>query len=165
MSVHDYGRPLDAVHDALDRHGCQPRGPGDQLTARCPAHDDRNASLSVGTGHDGRALLTCHAGCPTLDVLAALGLDWSDLFPGDSAKPWTLDALRRTGARMEHDGRVRLGGTRYLPGAPDGARKALADNGSSRDLWPDPATVTGVTFRTRLATRFVSDSGTRRVAA
>jgi hypothetical protein len=55
--------------------------------ARCPAHTDRNPSLAVGVGRDGRVLLYCHAGCPTETVLAALGLEWRDLFerPAGSA--------------------------------------------------------------------------------
>lgn len=44
----------------------------DQGSACCPAHDDRNASLSIGIGHDGRPLLYCHAGCAFVDVLGAL---------------------------------------------------------------------------------------------
>ena len=52
--------------------------------ARCPAHDDRNPSLSIGTGHDGRVLLRCWAGCRTSDILAALGLTPKDLFPSGS---------------------------------------------------------------------------------
>lgn len=50
--------------------------------ARCPAHDDRNPSLSVTEGEDGRILLHCFAGCETEDILRALGLSWKDLFPG-----------------------------------------------------------------------------------
>lgn len=49
--------------------------------ALCPAHEDRTPSLSIGEGHDGRVLLHCWAGCATRDVVAALGLQWSDLFP------------------------------------------------------------------------------------
>src|SRR2546430_17356888 len=48
--------------------------------AKCPAHDDRKPSLSIDEGLDGRALLKCHAGCDTNDVLAALGLTPADLF-------------------------------------------------------------------------------------
>ena len=36
---------------------------GSSWTARCPRHDDRQNSLSIGEGDDGRVLLTCHAGC------------------------------------------------------------------------------------------------------
>jgi hypothetical protein len=47
--------------------------------ARCPAHDDRDPSLSIRELPDGRVLLYCFAGCATADVLDALALDWADL--------------------------------------------------------------------------------------
>jgi putative DNA primase/helicase len=55
--------------------------------ARCPAHDDRRASLFISTGDDGRALLFCHARCPTRAVLKAIGLTFPDLFPANSERP------------------------------------------------------------------------------
>ena len=61
--------------------------------ALCPSHSDHHPSLDVSEGHDGRALLTCRAGCRTLDVLDALGLRWSDLFVAGSA-PARQRALR-----------------------------------------------------------------------
>jgi hypothetical protein len=73
--------PLRTVYDALDRAGCHPRGPQHKFTACCPAHDDRNASLSVGIGADGRALVWCHTGCPADEIVTALDLAWPDLFP------------------------------------------------------------------------------------
>jgi len=80
-------RKPDPVQTVLDRlHGVKEAGPG-QWQARCPAHDDRHASLSVGRGDDGRALLHCHAGCALADVLAAIGLEQADLFPGRSPGP------------------------------------------------------------------------------
>ena len=45
---------------------------GSGWLCRCPAHDDRSPSLSVGTGRDGRLLVYCHAGCEPTDVLADL---------------------------------------------------------------------------------------------
>lgn len=53
-------------------------GPGKWM-ACCPAHEDRTPSLSVRDA-DGRILLRCFGGCETGDVLAALGLSFSDLF-------------------------------------------------------------------------------------
>lgn len=53
---------------------------GSGWTARCPVHDDRRSSLSVGVGQDGRVLLYCHAGCAWLDILGALRLETRDLF-------------------------------------------------------------------------------------
>lgn len=57
------------------------RGAGRNYRARCPAHDDRNPSLSVREGNDGRILLKCHAGCETAAVVGALGLSLGDLMP------------------------------------------------------------------------------------
>jgi hypothetical protein len=48
--------------------------------ARCPAHDDRHASLSIAEGKDGRILLHCFADCTTEAIVAALGLEMRDLF-------------------------------------------------------------------------------------
>jgi hypothetical protein len=46
----------------------------------CPSHDDREPSLSVSEGDDGRVLIKCFAGCATEEVVAALGLEMKDLF-------------------------------------------------------------------------------------
>lgn len=40
--------------------------------ACCPAHGDKHPSLSIGTGSNGKLLLTCHAGCEFRDILTAL---------------------------------------------------------------------------------------------
>ncbi len=75
--------------------GVRPAGNG-QWAAKCPAHDDRRASLSVGVGDGGRAVLHCHAGCSTSDIVRAVGLEMSDLFPGPNGTPSTT---RKTGPR------------------------------------------------------------------
>jgi hypothetical protein len=75
----------DPVRPILDRlQSVKQTGEG-QYMARCPAHDDRHASLSIGRGDDGRALVHCHAGCGRADVLKSIGLSDSDLFPPDAA--------------------------------------------------------------------------------
>lgn len=48
--------------------------------ARCPAHDDRTPSLSVGVGDEDRLLLKCHADCSIDEVTAAIGISAGDLF-------------------------------------------------------------------------------------
>jgi putative DNA primase/helicase len=53
---------------------------GSTYQALCPCHSDRNPSLSVSQGADGRVLIKCHAGCRTESVVAALGLTMKDLF-------------------------------------------------------------------------------------
>ena len=40
--------------------------------ALCPAHDDKNASLSIRVAEDGRVLLHCFAGCSYSEIMAAL---------------------------------------------------------------------------------------------
>lgn len=49
-------------------------------TALCPAHEDREPSLSITEGKDGRALLNCFAGCEASEIVGALGLEMKDLF-------------------------------------------------------------------------------------
>ena len=44
---------------------------GQGWTARCPAHDDREPSLSIRDA-DGKVLVRCHAGCDQREVIAAL---------------------------------------------------------------------------------------------
>jgi len=56
-------------------------------SAQCPSHDDRRASLSIGEGDDGTALVKCHAGCDTSAVLAAIGLQLPDLFTKEATVP------------------------------------------------------------------------------
>jgi hypothetical protein len=53
---------------------------GDRWKAKCPVHDDREPSISIREGRDGCALLKCHAGCQTNDILAAIDLKPRDLF-------------------------------------------------------------------------------------
>jgi hypothetical protein len=55
--------------------------------ARCPAHEDRRPSLKVGRGDRQPVVMTCHAGCDTRDVLAAVGLDWSHVCAVNGGEP------------------------------------------------------------------------------
>lgn len=57
------------------------RGEGN-WSARCPAHDDKDPSLSIRETDEGVLLVHCFSGCATPDVLAAVGLSFRDLFPG-----------------------------------------------------------------------------------
>lgn len=60
--------------------GVRQTGPG-RWTARCPAHEDRSPSLSIRETDEGIILLNDFAGCCAADIVAALGLMLSDLFP------------------------------------------------------------------------------------
>lgn len=57
------------------------KGRNGSWTACCPAHADRGPSLAIRELEDGRILLHCFAGCSVHSVLAAVGMDMTDLFP------------------------------------------------------------------------------------
>lgn len=62
------------------------KGRNGSWTACCPAHNDRGPSLAIREAEDGRVLIHCFAGCPTLNVVQALGMDMTDLFPPDEKR-------------------------------------------------------------------------------
>lgn len=74
--------PIDNLLSRLEK--VRQTGPG-RWSARCPGplhkHGDRNPSLSVAIGDDGRALVRCFSGCSVSSIVAPLGLELSDLFP------------------------------------------------------------------------------------
>lgn len=78
--------PTERILTALREHGHEPRKSGDGWCCRCPAHDDRNPSLSIHAGDDGRALVICHAGCTVDAVCGAIGLRPADLFTPDPSR-------------------------------------------------------------------------------
>lgn len=57
------------------------RKSGDQYSCKCPAHQDKTASLTVTEKDFDHLYLKCFAGCETIDILASVGMDWPDLFP------------------------------------------------------------------------------------
>lgn len=77
MTSIPYVNPVDRVLPLLD--GVKGAGRGKWI-ARCPAHDDRDPSLSIREGDDGRVLIHCFTGCSVPDIVAALGLQMGDLF-------------------------------------------------------------------------------------
>ena len=62
--------------------------------ARCPAHDDREPSLSIIDAKGGKVLVRCHAGCDQVNVIAALR----------SLGIWNGD--RRNGPRIRKNRRI-----------------------------------------------------------
>jgi hypothetical protein len=89
---------VDRVLERLDRAKRSGKG----WTARCPAHEDRTASLTVTEGDDGRALVHCHAGCGIGEIVAAIGLQLSDLFPETEGGGSYIPPRRR--ATAQHPG-------------------------------------------------------------
>lgn len=74
----------DTLLSRLD--GVKPTGPGRWL-AKCPAHDDGHASLSIRETESETTLVNCFAGCTVHEVVAAVGLELSDLFPPRPSDP------------------------------------------------------------------------------
>lgn len=62
------------------------RAASNQYNAKCPAHDDKTASLRINTAEVGKTLIHCHAGCTTEAICAAVGKEVRDLFYGDAPK-------------------------------------------------------------------------------
>jgi len=50
------------------------RKSGNGYSARCPAHEDKQNSLNIGEGNDGKVLIHCHAGCEFQDILKTLNI-------------------------------------------------------------------------------------------
>lgn len=77
---------MNALTEALSKLGSVKKT-GNGYSARCPSPthggEDRNPSLSIGEGADGRVLIKCFAGCDYNDILAGMELAVSDLFEDD----------------------------------------------------------------------------------
>lgn len=69
---------IDVLLNRLDK--VKPCGDA-KWKACCPAHEDRTPSLVLTELRDGRILLHCFAGCDPSEIMAAVGLRLSDLFP------------------------------------------------------------------------------------
>ena len=74
------GREMTATEILKLLEGVKPEGKG--WKAKCSAHDDKEPSLSITEGRDGRVLFHCHAGCAPEAICAKLGLKLADLFNG-----------------------------------------------------------------------------------
>jgi hypothetical protein len=93
---------------------------GNGWSAKCPAHDDRRASLSISQGDNGGALLHCHAGCETSAVVAALGMSMSDLMPTRAANEGRSNGngartIRATYDYRDEDGKLLFQVVRFEP--------------------------------------------------
>lgn len=111
----------------------------------CPAHADREASLTLTDGND-RALIKCHAGCSTEEVVIAAGLKMSDLFYGDglAKERWRAYIENREKRKIEAvynyasiNGdyaytKVRLEGKKMLFGILSNERFAYGLNGKNK---------------------------------
>lgn len=114
MTIGDFLNRLDGVKS--QKGGWQ---------AKCPAHDDKNPSLSISEGNDGRILLKCHAGCEAAAVAASLNLTLADLFVESKANG-NGKVVEATYDYRDEAGKLLFQAVRYTPKKfsqrrPDGA--------------------------------------------
>jgi putative DNA primase/helicase len=105
---------LERVLAALDRVGCTHRHGAGQYKAQCPAHEDHNPSMTVRNG-DGKVLLYCHVGCTTEQILAALGLDYPDLYDTEQDRQRLRSEIVAEYDYHNADGVVLYQKVRYFP--------------------------------------------------
>lgn len=136
---------MSPIENILGRlQGVKQTGP-QQWEARCPAHDDRRASLSLSTGHDGRVLLTCHAGCSTDHVVANAGLSLKDLFPSNGDGQQAVKKHRRITAEYVYQDEHGAELYRVCRYAPKDFRQCKPGPGGKR-IWKTSGT-RKVTYR------------------
>jgi hypothetical protein len=70
---------LDLIEERLHQAGKRLTRRDRSIQAQCPAHEDRNPSLTVSLGDLQDVVLHCHAGCTTTAVLEALRLTYNDI--------------------------------------------------------------------------------------
>lgn len=123
-AVDDANAPSPPVTAVLERlAGVTPSGGG--WKALCPAHDDHQPSLQVDEGDDGRCLVHCFAACTPESIVAAIGLQMSDLF---------VDAAhgRRASSRLIHLVKASMD----MFHTPDRAGHAVITIEDHRETWP-----------------------------
>jgi len=107
---------------------------GSGWMTRCPAHEDGRASLSIGVGDDGRALVHCHAGCTPEAVVTALGLKLVDLMPVNGGKscPSSRATTRAKAKKAAKDGQS---DPTVYPAAQDAIAELEREHGPHSAVW------------------------------
>jgi AAA domain/Toprim-like len=95
----------------------QAKKSGDEWKAFCPNHNGKSQSLNFRM-KDGKIVMICRGGCSTTDVLAALGLDWKDLFADPANANGAAKQQRKivdVYKYVDEQGKVLHETVRYLP--------------------------------------------------
>jgi hypothetical protein len=110
----------------------------DQWKALCPAHDDRNPSLSIKRGDDGRALVYCFAGCTIEGILKKLNLRPKDLLPSTGLTIEEFAAAKKLPVKFLSDQSIAtIAGTEPYVRFPYGEaeRRRFALDGPNKFRW------------------------------
>jgi hypothetical protein len=95
--------PIERVRLAIENQtGPGRRGASGGWQLRCPAHSDRNPSLSLDANAEQHVLLYCQAGCETDAVLVAANLTRRDLYPPSAGR--SRDPVVATYSYTDEDG-------------------------------------------------------------
>jgi hypothetical protein len=98
------------------------RKSGRGWSARCPSHVDRTNSLSVAVGDHGALLVHCFAGCGVAEIVGAMGLHVSDLFPDHRERDRPLRSRKTSSSSLQEAREQILHDARQQPWASQGAR-------------------------------------------
>lgn len=158
------------TYDEVLSHFTIKRKYGDKAQCICPAHNDKEASLTISKGNKG-TVLHCHAKCETADILGAVGLKMTDLFDDDpiqnTGERWRSYVEGREKRQIEDvykyvdlNGnyaftRLRLSGKKFLYGIMDGDRFNYGLKGKRR------ATIPAVYCESLKAVRTAIENGQR----
>ena len=96
---------MSALDDVLAKvDGATQTGSSGNWSAKCPAHPDRQPSLSVSSREHGDpgVVVHCHAGCSTSEIVAAIGMTEAELF--DRASTDTQRQIAATYPYVNEDG-------------------------------------------------------------
>lgn len=76
---------VERILEKLDK--VRPAGKSKWMSC-CPAHADTDPSLAISETQDGRVLVHCFAGCGGAEVMSAIGMTLSDLYPDGATGEW-----------------------------------------------------------------------------
>lgn len=120
---------------------------GDNWQAKCPAHEDHRASLSIGQGENGTILLHCHAGCSFESIIAAWDVSAKALMP-QTERPPSAPRKGKGIASIIYDYRDHSGQIVYqvVRMEPKDFRQRRLDRASGKYIW-DMKGVTKIPYR------------------
>lgn len=120
--------PLDLIETRMHQLGKTVKRKQSSLEGQCPAHDDGNPSFGATYGTQRDVVLHCHTGCSSDDIMAALGLLWTDF--GDQRQERTPDRIYDY---VDATGRLSYQVLRSV--GPDGKKKFVQRQPTATGEW------------------------------
>lgn len=111
------------------------RRSGSSAQCICPAHKDKEASLTVSWNGE-KILMCCHAGCETKTILEKVGLTMKDLFIGERKESSIVYPYHNIETGKEEFVRIRRPGKVFSYGVSDGGQIRPGLSGRRRKSIP-----------------------------